>query len=345
MSYIEEKYYDKILKTFEGLIDLQDKLVEIFEEKSIKRAEEIAKHCSQANKKINLILKKYYPEIKNIDKKLTIKSNLKFYFDLIDKLTDFIRHVENFNKIDDQYFEIMVEFLKDRDSLIEGKYKSLATQELTTFYDKQSRANLEKILEYKLDLHEKNYFTFGSLEQEIKKIGKFKGADFIKVYSMKNFSNEMKGIKNSKYEQLNSIIQFGIFMDVDKVTSFIKNGQHEQFSSYKENKLSKLFSIGEEIIDFLKSKNHEAKNLVENIQELKVVKKPVKSSVFYEQLKKYIKQGGQKSKNGAKNSTEEFTYLQNHLFQQGKNSGERKVLFFSFLLTSAKLLIEGQSSK
>ncbi|MBD3253848.1 MAG: hypothetical protein GF383_02090, partial [Candidatus Lokiarchaeota archaeon] len=100
MSYIEEKYYDKILKTFEGLTGLQDKLVEIFEEKSIKRAEEIAKHCSQVNKKVNLILKKFYPEIKEIDKKLKIKSNLKFYFDLIDKLTDFIRHVENFNKID-----------------------------------------------------------------------------------------------------------------------------------------------------------------------------------------------------------------------------------------------------
>jgi hypothetical protein len=345
MSYIEEKYYDKILKTFEGLTGLQDKLVEIFEEKSIKRAEEIAKHCSQANKKINLILKKYYPEIKDIDKKLNIKSNLKFYFDLIDKLTDFIRHVENFNKIDDQYFEVMVEFLKNRDSLIEGKYKTLATQELTTFYDKQSRANLEKILEYKLDIHEKNFFTFGSLEQEIKKIGKFKGADFIKVYSMKNFSNEMKSVKNSKYEQLNSIIQFGIFMDVDKVTSFVKNGLHEQFSSYKEKNMNKLFNIGEEIIDFLKSKNYKAKNLVENIQELKVVKKPVKSSVFYEQLKKYITQGAQKLKKAEENNSEEFTYLENQLLQQEKNSGKRKLLFFSFILTSAKLLIEGESSK
>lgn len=345
MSYIEEKYYDKILKTFEGLTGVQEKLVKIFEEKSIKRAEEIAKHCSQANKKINLILKKYYPEIKDIDKKLNIKSNLKFYFDLIDKLTDFIRHVENFNKIDDQYFEVMVEFLKNRDSLIEGKYKSLATQELTTFYDKQSRANLEKILEYKLDIHEKNFFTFGSLEQEIKKIGKFKGADFIKGYSMKNFSNEMKSVKNSKYEQLNSIIQFGIFMDVDKVTSFLKNGQREQFSSYKENKLNNLYSIGEEIIDFLKSKNYKAKNLVERIQELKMVKKPVTSSVFYEQLKKYITQGAQKLKRGEENNSEEFTYLENQLLQQEKNSGKRKLLFFSFILTSAKLLIEGESSK
>ena len=81
---------------------------------NLKVGDQIARICAECNKKINLILKKYYPEIKELNDKLTIKTHLKFYYDLIDKLTDFIRNVEQFNKIDDKYYETLIEFINNK---------------------------------------------------------------------------------------------------------------------------------------------------------------------------------------------------------------------------------------
>jgi len=170
MSYIEKKYLKKINNTFEELAGIDEELLDLIEYRSINKSDEVAKSLANLNKKINLILRKYYPEIKEMDEKLKIKSRLKFYYDLLDKLTDFIRNVEEFRNLDDKYFQFLIDFIQEREELIDSKYKGIATRELTSFYDKKSRENLEKILESKLKLRNHEYFTFGSLEQEVQKI-------------------------------------------------------------------------------------------------------------------------------------------------------------------------------
>jgi len=181
MSYIEKKYKQKITDVFGELPSLEEDLINLLDKNSIAVIDDIAIICAQFNKKINLILKKYYPEIKEIKDKLDIKSSLKFYYDLIHKLTDLVRNVENFQKIDPEYYEKLVEFITNKQSLIFGKYRNISTQELTTFYDKNSRAKLEKILTEKIEMKSKQYFTIGSLEEEIKKIAKIAGAENVLI--------------------------------------------------------------------------------------------------------------------------------------------------------------------
>jgi hypothetical protein len=82
MSYIEKKYKNNIFETFNELSGFEKDILNLLNHKSIAYTDKIAKLCAICNKKINLILKKYYPEIKNIDDKLNIKVYLKFYYDL-----------------------------------------------------------------------------------------------------------------------------------------------------------------------------------------------------------------------------------------------------------------------
>ena len=182
MSYIEKKYLDKINEIFNGEFpQWEEYLLELLNKKSLKAIDDIAKVCSDFNKNINLILKQYYPEIKDMDEKLNIKSTLKFYFDLIDYLVTLVRDIENFQKIPDEYYGVLIEFVEKKDILISGKYRDICRLELTCFYDNKTRENLEKILEEKLVLRSKEFFTFGSLEQEIKKIAKIAGAKEVKI--------------------------------------------------------------------------------------------------------------------------------------------------------------------
>lgn len=160
MSYIEKKYNTKIKEIFEQLSYLDSDLLTQLKKKSVKNINEIAKLCADFNHNINLILKKYYPEIKGMDDKLEIKSILKFYYDLIHYLTDLVRHIENFQKIDQEYYDKLVEFMHDKNDLISGKYRMICAQELTVFYDQVSRQNLEEVLLEKIERKSRNYFTF-----------------------------------------------------------------------------------------------------------------------------------------------------------------------------------------
>jgi hypothetical protein len=204
MSYIENKYREKIHQIFEELPEQEDLLLELLNKKSIQISDDIAKLCAHLNKNINQILKKYYPEIKNMDDKLEIKSNLKFYFDLIDKLTDFIRLVENFQKIDDKYYTSLIDFIEDKDNLITGKYKQICRQELTAFYDQKTRENLEKILAATIEYNSRQFFTMGPLEEEIKKLAKIAGASKIRIKKAEN-----SNIPNIT-DKAQSIIQFDV---------------------------------------------------------------------------------------------------------------------------------------
>ena len=192
MSYIEKKYLNKINEIFNGeLPQWEEYLLELLNKKSLKAIDDIAKICSDFNKNINLILKQYYPEIKDMDEKLNIKSTLKFYFDLIDYLVTLVREIENFQKIPDEYYKILIDFVEKKETLISGKYRDICRLELTCFYDKKTRDNLENVLEEKLELQSKEFFTFGSLEQEIKKIAKIAGAKEVKIKAAEDSEDKL----------------------------------------------------------------------------------------------------------------------------------------------------------
>lgn len=242
MSYIEEKYTKKIYEILDNLITIEVDLKELLSERSIKNSDKIAQLCALCNKDINLILKKYYPEVRNLDSKLEIKSRMKFYYDLIDKLTDFIRNVDEFKKLDEKYFNALIEFLEDKLVLIKEKYTPIVKNELTAFYDKKTRENLEKILEEKLTQKERQFFTMGPLEEEIKKIGRIKGASEVVIFSTDQIRmGDLKLIKHP-----NSIIQYSIDSMDDE----------------------RLKSIGFELRDFLISKGYDALILLVELVDL-----------------------------------------------------------------------------
>ena len=230
MSYIEKKYRDKIRQIFEELPELESHLLEHLNKKSLTISDNIAKLCAQFNKNINQILKKYYPEIKEMKDKLEIKSNLKFYYDLIDKLTDLVRNIENFRKIDPEYYNHLIEFIDNKENIIEGKYRTICARELTAFYDPTSRENLEKILLEKLEMKSQQYFTYGSLEEEIKKIAKIAGANQVSISPIDEFYKE-------DFESAVSIINYTV-LDDSKQDLLDKIGV--ELSKYLESKRYKV---------------------------------------------------------------------------------------------------------
>ncbi|UCD02458.1 MAG: hypothetical protein JSV23_05460 [Promethearchaeota archaeon] len=229
MSYIEKKYNRKIYEIFEDLPSLEKSLIKLLNRNSVKVIDDVAVICAKFNKNINLILKKYYPEIKEIKDKLEIKSILKFYYDLIDKLTDLVRNIENFQKIDPEYYNKLIEFINNKENLINGKYRTICTRELTAFYDPTSRENLEKIILEKFEKRSKQYFSFGSLEEEIKKYGKLAGANDI-------FITPADKSALAELESAVSLINFNIPNDNEK---------------------EKLNLIGNEIKSLLESKKYQ----------------------------------------------------------------------------------------
>jgi len=238
MSYIEKKYFTKINEIFESLSILDNSLLNQLNKKSVKNINEIAKLCAEFNHNINIILKKYYPEIKGIKDKLKIKSTLKFYYDLIHKLTDLVRNIENFQKIDQEYYEKLIEFINDKDNLISGKYKNICTQELTAFYDQNSRDALEKILLEKIEGKSREYFSFGSLEEEIKKIARLAGARSVTI----NVADELS---KEELETAQSLIIF----DSDEPSDFIGlNKIGGELKKYLESKKYKCLLKDDTII-------------------------------------------------------------------------------------------------
>ena len=241
MSYIEKKYNSKISDVFDELAKIEQDILKLFTYKSIKYSDKVAKLCALSNKSINLILKKYYPEIKQISDKLRIKSRLKFYYDLLDKLTHYIRCVEEFQKLDDQYYDAIIEFIENKEQLISGKYREISSNELTVFYDKKTREDLERVLAEKIELGSKQFFTFGSLEAEIKKIARIAGADDVAIFNDEEMLKRAEFIDNPR-----TIIHYSLYSTDEEV----------------------LKEIGREIKEFLVLKGYEAIILLLEITDL-----------------------------------------------------------------------------
>jgi len=231
MSYIENKYNSKISEVFDELANIEQDILKLFTYKSIKYSDKVAKLCALGNKSINLILKKYYPEIKQISDKLRIKSRLKFYYDLLDKMTHYIRCVEEFQKLDDQYYDTIIQFIENKEHLISGKYKEISSNELTVFYDKKTREELERVLTEKIETGSKQFFTFGSLETELIKIARIAGADSVSIINDEEIIKKSEFITNPK-----AIIHYSVFSTDEEL----------------------LKNIGRELKGYLISKGYEA---------------------------------------------------------------------------------------
>jgi len=228
MSYIEKKYKNNIFEIFNELSELEKDILNLLNHKSIAYTNKIAKLCALSNKKINIVLKKFYPEIKNIDDKLSIKVYLKFYYDLIDKLTDLVRNVEQFQKIDEKYYNTIIDFIINKEILIKGKYRDICTKELTSFYDKETRTQIEKILIQKIENKNREFFSMGPLEEEIKKVARSYGAINVLI---KRAEDPEKELMSDAY----SIIAYEIESGVNSVG---------------------IQEIGRRIKDFLESKKY-----------------------------------------------------------------------------------------
>jgi len=144
------KSYREIFTIFNSLSNQDFELINIFEKHSIQLTDEIAKYCAKISKSLNSILK-LYPNITEMEDKVKIKAHLKFYYDLITKLMHFIKSLENFQRLSDDYYEKMIEFLENRNMLINGKYTLLAKNELETFYSEEKRKTIEFFLEKRLN--------------------------------------------------------------------------------------------------------------------------------------------------------------------------------------------------
>jgi len=253
MSYIEKKYNNKISEIFDELAKIEQDIIKLFAFKSIKNSDKIAKLCALCNRSINLILKKYYPEIKQIRDKLRIKSRLKFYYDLIDKLTHYIRCVEEFQKLDDQYYDAIIDFIEEKEQLISGKYREICSHELTVFYDKNTREELERVLTEKIETGSKQFFTFGSLESEIKKIAKIAGADEVAIFNSEEMLKRAEFIRNPK-----AIINYSVYSTDEEL----------------------LKEIGREIKNYLISKGYEAVILLLEITDLTLEREFLTASII-----------------------------------------------------------------
>ena len=253
MSYIEKKYRNKITEVFNDLSAIEQDILRLLTNKSIDFSDKIAKLCALCTKNVNLILKKYYPEIKQIDDKLKIKSRLKFYYDLIDKLAHYIRCVEEFQKLDDQYYEAIISFIEEKEELISGKYTDISSHELTVFYDKKTREELERVLEEKVKLGSKQFFTLGSLEEEIKKIARIAGAEEVTILTNEEILERAEFIDNPR-----AIIHYSVYSADEEV----------------------LKKIGRELKEYLISKGYEAIILLLEIADLTLEQDFLTSSII-----------------------------------------------------------------
>ncbi len=141
--------FKEIFAIFNSLETQESELIYIFEKHSIKTTDEIAKSCAIVSNSVNSILK-LYPDITEMNDKVKIKAHLKFYYELITKLMHFLKLVENFQQISEEYYDQIIEFLENRNILINGKYTNLAKNELDTFYSEEKKKEIEFFLEKRL---------------------------------------------------------------------------------------------------------------------------------------------------------------------------------------------------
>ncbi len=146
-------------------------------------------------------------------------------------MTHFIRCVEEFQKLDDQYYDSIIDFIEEKEDLISGKYTDISSNELTVFYDKKTREDLERVLIEKIESGSRQFFTLGSLEEELKKIARIAGADAVTIIDNEEILKRSEFINDPK-----AIIHYSVFSTDEEL----------------------LKDIGRELKEYLISKGYEA---------------------------------------------------------------------------------------
>jgi hypothetical protein len=168
-------------------------------------------------------------------------------------LTHYIRCIEEFQKLDDQYYETIIDFIEEKENLISGKYTEISTHELTVFYDRTTREELERVLAEKIELGSKQFFTFGSLEEELKKIARNAGADSVTIIDDEEMIKRSDFIDNPQ-----AIIYYSVFSTDEEL----------------------LKTIGRELKRYLISKGYEAMILILEITDLTLEQEYLTGSVI-----------------------------------------------------------------
>ena len=155
-----------------------------------------------------------------------------------------------------------MDFIEEKEQLISGKYREISIHELTVFYDKNTREELERVLEEKIEKGSKQYFTFGPLEEEIKKIAEIAGADELTIIDNEEMLRRSEFIKNPR-----AIINFSVYSTDEEL----------------------LKDIGRELKEFLISKGYEAVILLLEITDLTLDREFLTASIITDaKLKPYF---------------------------------------------------------
>lgn len=254
VSFIEKRNREQIHQIFEQLKPIEDTVADLLSQHSLKVVDDVATNCATINKNVNDVLK-LYPEIKDMGEKIEIKAILQFYYDCIDKLIDFVRHVEQFDKLHEDYYDAIVDFVEEKEDLIKIKYKPIATQELIAFYDEGKRNALESILEDKLTNKDHEFFTFGSLEQEIKKIARTAGADLVSILSAKSLKDSGLFDPLDLLEGAKSIISYAIAYSGNTLRRAELRGENES-DEFLNIHFERFIAVNKELHDYIASKKY-----------------------------------------------------------------------------------------
>ena len=112
---------------------------------------------------------------------------------------------------------------------------------------------MERVLIEKIELGSKQFFTLGSLEEEIKKIARIAGAEEITIINNEEMLRRAEFIANPR-----AIIQYSVY--------------------YRDEELLK--SIGRELKEYLNSKGYEAMILILEIADLTLEQEFLAGSVI-----------------------------------------------------------------
>lgn len=107
---------------------------------------EYAGLVARYSQEINAMLK-IYPNKQIWEEKIDIKSELKFSYDFLNMLVNIIRKLELNVHLDVQTLNQAIEYINNREQLIKSTYRSLAIEELESFFDPQIRERLEAHLQ------------------------------------------------------------------------------------------------------------------------------------------------------------------------------------------------------
>ena len=290
-SFIEKRNRKQIFEIFSQLEPHVEAVKELINQHSMKIVDKIAENLGAVTKYVNQVLK-LYPEIKDMGIKIEIKANLQFYYDLMAKLSDFLRHVEQFHKLHEDYYKVIFEFLEEKEHLIHTKYHQIAQQELIAFYDEGRRERLSHILEQKMAAGEREYFTIGPLEQEIKKIAKIAGADIISIKTASSLENIDPLNPKEILESAESVVNFAVMYDEKHIERMRLRKETDEYIDYKQKAHEKLIKIDAELKDYLQSKGYQTANYQDLTQLSKVSPKTVQSTMEKLDLKRrYLSDG------------------------------------------------------